>query len=279
MEIEKQPTGQQATNAALAALAKTGDSFALGQLWEINKGLLRSLFWKWYPAHKTLADAHGLTADDFEQEGFFAVKYAAEHYDPARGNFATALGYAAQRQIRNTLCQGHTRRIIDKEGRETVVSSNPLNYCASLDVPLTDDTDTTLGDTIADESAGMEQVEETVYRQQLRAGLDAALDKLTDEEQATIRARFYGNKSLRETGEQLGVTPSRAHTLESSGLRKLRMNPKLMRYREEYISTHAWHGTGFATWNHSGSVQERTVEGLERLCDRWKAPETVKIGR
>lgn len=35
---------QQATNAALAALAKNGDSFALGQLWEINKGLLRSLF-------------------------------------------------------------------------------------------------------------------------------------------------------------------------------------------------------------------------------------------
>lgn len=233
-------------------------------------------FWKWYPAHKTLADAHGLTADDFEQEGFFAVKYAAEHYDPARGSFATALGYAAQHQIRNTLCQGHTRRVVDKEGRETVVSSNPLNYCASLDVPLTDDTDTTLGDTIADESAGMEQVEESVYRQQLRADLDAALDKLTDEEQATIRARFYGNKSLRETGEQLGVTPSRAHTLESSGLRKLRMNPKLMRYREEYISTHAWHGTGFASWNHSGSVQERTVEGLERLFDRQKPPETAK---
>ena len=81
---------QQATNAALAALAKTGDSFALGQLWEINKGLLRSLFWRWYPFHKSLADAHGLSADDFEQEGFFAVQYAAEHYDPARGSFCNS---------------------------------------------------------------------------------------------------------------------------------------------------------------------------------------------
>ena len=274
METEKQPTGQQAVNAALATLAKTGDGFALGQLWEINKGLLRSLFWRWYPAHKTLADAHGLTADDFEQEGFFAVQYAAEHYDPARGSFATALGYAAQRQLRETLCQGRARRVVDEAGRETVISANPLNHCASLDVPLTDDTDTTLGDTIADESAGIERAEDAIYRQQLHADLDAALDKLTDEEQAAIRARFYENKTICESGEQIGVTPSRARTLEANGLRKLRMNPRLMHYREEYISTHAWHGTGFATWNHSGSVQERTVEGLERLYTRQKAPET-----
>lgn len=63
-------TDQQSTNAALAALAAAGNAFALGQLWEINRGLLRSLFWKWYPNHREQADAHGLTADDFEQEGF-----------------------------------------------------------------------------------------------------------------------------------------------------------------------------------------------------------------
>ena len=63
---------QQATNAALATLAATGNSYALGQLWETNRGLIRSMFWKWYPHHKSLADQHGVTADDFEQEGFFA---------------------------------------------------------------------------------------------------------------------------------------------------------------------------------------------------------------
>lgn len=78
---------QQATNIALAQLAASGNSFALGQLWELNKGLLHTLFWKWYPSHKDLADAHGMTADDFEQEGFFAVEYAAKTYDPARGAF------------------------------------------------------------------------------------------------------------------------------------------------------------------------------------------------
>ena len=78
METATKTSDQQATNAALAALAATGNSYALGQLWELNKGLLRSMFWKWYPAHKAQADAHGLTADDFEQEGFFAVQHAAQ---------------------------------------------------------------------------------------------------------------------------------------------------------------------------------------------------------
>lgn len=34
-------TDQQATNATLAALAAAGNSFALGQLWEVNKGFVR----------------------------------------------------------------------------------------------------------------------------------------------------------------------------------------------------------------------------------------------
>lgn len=45
---------QQATNAALATLAAAGNSYALGQLWETNRGLIRSMFWKWYPHHKAL---------------------------------------------------------------------------------------------------------------------------------------------------------------------------------------------------------------------------------
>lgn len=82
---DKASAGQQEANAALAVLAAAGNAFALGQLWEINKGLLRSMFWKWYPANKALADAHGLTVDDFEQEGYFAVQYAAQTYDPGKG--------------------------------------------------------------------------------------------------------------------------------------------------------------------------------------------------
>ena len=41
MEQKQAKNDKQATNAALAALAAAGNAFALGQLWEVNKGFIR----------------------------------------------------------------------------------------------------------------------------------------------------------------------------------------------------------------------------------------------
>lgn len=260
--------GQQEANAALAALAATGNTFALGQLWEINKGLLRSLFWRWYPSHKALADAHGLTADDFEQEGYFAVQYAAEHYDPGKGfAFSTWLAYAMQRQIDRALTGGHRRNVTDADGKQHTVSADPLNHCTSLDVPLDDEDGgaATLGDLQPAPAAAGEllDVEERLYQEQLHAALEEALYKLTEREQAVIRGNFYAGKSVRQISEEQGLTIGQANTAKANAFRKLRRNPRLMRWREESIRTHAWRGTGFTAWAHGGSVEERTVEYLE----------------
>lgn len=263
--------GQQEANAALAALAATGNTFALGQLWEINKGLLRSLFWRWYPSHKAMADAHGLTADDFEQEGFFAVQYAAEHYDPGKGfAFSTWLAYAMQRQIDLALTGGHRRTVTDADGKQHTVSADPLNHCASLDVPLDDEDGgaATLGDLQPDPAAAGEllDVEERLYQEQLHAALEEALYKLTEREQAVIRGNFYAGKSVRQISEEQGLTIGQANTAKANAFRKLRRNPRLLRWHDEIVTSHAWHGTGFTAWAHGGSVEERTVEYLE---SRW----------
>lgn len=81
-----QQTDQQATNAALAALAAAGNAFALGQLWEVNKGFIRRQLWQWYEKNKPVADNAGLSFDDLVQEGYFAVDYAAKHYSPEQGS-------------------------------------------------------------------------------------------------------------------------------------------------------------------------------------------------
>ena len=261
--------GQQEANAALAALAATGNTFALGQLWEINKGLLRSLFWRWYPSHKAMADAHGLTADDFEQEGFFAVQYAAEHYAPGKGfAFSTWLAYAMQRQIDLALTGGHRRTVTDADGKQHTVSADPLNHCASLDVPLDDEDGgaATLGDLQPDPAAAGEllDVEERLYQEQLHAALEEALYKLTEREQAVIRGNFYAGKSVRQISEEQGLTIGQANTTKANAFRKLRRNPRLMRWHDQVLTSHAWHGTGFAAWYAGGSVEERTVEYLER---------------
>ena len=269
--------GQQEANAALAALAATGNTFALGQLWEINKGLLRSLFWRWYPSHKAMADAHGLTADDFDQEGYFAVQYAAEHYDPGKGfAFSTWLAYAMQRQIDLALTGGHRRTVTDADGKQHPVSADPLNHCASLDVPLDDEDGgaATLGDLQPDPAAAGEllDVEERLYQEQLHAALEEALYKLTEREQAVIRGNFYDGKSVRQISEEQGLTIGQANTAKASAFSKLRRNPRLMRWHDGVLTSHAWHGVGFTAWAHGGSVEERAVDFVESYLERMESP-------
>lgn len=267
MDTATKTSDQQATNAALAALAATGNSYALGQLWELNKGLLRSMFWKWYPAHKAQADAHGLTADDFEQEGFFAIQHAAQTYDPAQGAFTTWLTAAMQRQIQRTLTNGHARNVTGEDGKLHTTSADPLNHCTSLDVPLDDEDGgaATLGDLQEDTTAAAEldAVEDEVFREQLHSALEEALAKLTDREADVLRRRYYQQQPLREVGEAYGVAWSRAQQVEKAAMRKLRRNPALCRFHDEVIQHHAYRGTSFGSWQYSGSVEEHLVEYLE----------------
>ena len=267
METATKTSDQQATNAALAALAATGNSYALGQLWELNKGLLRSMFWKWYPAHKAQADAHGLTADDFEQEGFFAVQHAAQTYDPAQGAFTTWLTAAMQRQIQRTLTNGHARTVTGEDGRQHTTSADLLNHCPSLDVPLDDEDggSATLGDLKEDATAAAEldAVEDKLFQEQLHSALEEALAKLTDREADVLRRRYYQQQPLREVGEAYGVAWSRAQQVEKAAMRKLRRNPALCRFHDEVIQHHAYRGTSFGSWQYSGSVEEHLVEYLE----------------
>ena len=267
MDYTVKSVNQQATNAALATLAASGDSFALGQLWEINRGLLHRLFWRWFSSNKKLADEHGVTADDLEQEGFFAVEYAAKTYRPEAGSFSTWLGQAVQRQINQALTGNHRRNVTGADGKQHTVSADPLNHCTSLDTPLDEDDSgaSTLGELQPDPAAAkaMQAAEDAIFQEQLHAALEEALHKLTEREQAVIRGRYYAGRTVRQICEEQGLTIGEANTAKTSAFSKLRRNPLLLRWREETIQSHAWHYTGFSSWSASGSVEERTVEFMD----------------
>lgn len=269
--MEKQPakaTGQQDTNAALAALAAAGNSFALGQLWEINRGLLHRLFWQWYSKNKAVADSAGLTIEDFDQEAFFAVQAAAQAFDPEKGTFATLLGYYVQNRIRKVVCGEHGRLMTTEDGREVRISANPLNGSTSLDTPL-DDTDggsSTLGDLQEAPAAvqAFQAAEDDLYTEELHAALEEALNKLTAKQADVIRRHYFGRKSFAEIAREDGTTLNAAHNHEVTAFIAMRRNPALVRWHDDIISAKAWTGTGWNAWNRYGSVQERTVEYLEK---------------
>lgn len=260
-------TDQQATNAALAALAAAGNSFALGQLREINKGLLHRWFWQWYDRNKAVADEHGITLEDFDQEGFFAVQAAAKAYDPEKGSFATLLGYYVQSQINKAVCGEHSRLVTTEDGKQVRLSANPLNACTSLDVPVGEDgSGTVLADLQVDPAAAHEfqQAENEIYNEELHAALEEALNKLTPRQADIIRRHYFGGKSFAEIAREDGTTLNAARNHEINAFIALRQNPALARWHDDIISTKAWTGTGWNAWNHRGSVEERTVEYLEK---------------
>lgn len=269
--MDKQPaktTGQQDTNAALAALAAAGNTFALGQLWEINKGLLHRWFWQWYAKNKAVADEHGITLEDFEQEGFFAVQAAAKAYDPEKGSFATLLGYYVQNRISKVVCGEHGRLMTTEDGRDVRISANPLNGSTSLDTPL-DDTDggsATLGDLQEDPAAAQafQTAEDELYTEELHAALEEALNKLTAKQADVVRRHYFGGKCLSEIAREDNTTRSAPYNHEQAAFLALRRNPALARWHDDILSAKAWTGTGWNAWNRYGSVQERTVEYLEK---------------
>lgn len=268
--MDKQPkaTGQQDTNAALAALAAAGNSFALGQLWEINKGLLHRWFWQWYDRNKAVADEHGITLEDFDQEGFFAVQAAAKAYDPEKGSFATLLGYYVQSQINKAVCGEHGRLVTAEDGRQVRLSANPLNGSTSLDTPL-DDTDggsSTLGDLQEDPAAAraFQTAEDDLYTEELHAALEEALNKLSAKQADVIRRHYFEGKSLSEIAREDGTTSSAPFNNEQTAFLALRRNPTIARWHEDIISAKAWTGTGWNAWNRYGSVEERVTEYIEQ---------------
>ena len=208
-----------------------------------------------------------MTADDFEQEGYFAVQYAAQTYQPEAGSFSNWLGQAMQRQIDRALTGAHRRSLTDADGKQHTVSADPLNHCASLDTPLDEDDSgaSTLGELQPDPAAAsaMQAAEDAIFQEQLHAALEEALHKLTEREQAVIRGKYYAGKTVRQISEEQGLTIGQVNTAKTSAFSKLRRNPRLLRWREETIQRRAWHGTGFSAWYAGGSVEERTVEHLE----------------
>ena len=271
---------RQELNNVLAQLARQGNNAALAQLWEINRPVLRTMFWRWYDRNRSIADAAGLTLEDFEQEGFFAVKRAAEYHDPAKGAFLTSLHYFVLHQIRAATIGAHGRYTTTDDGKTVRVPADPLYRASSLDEQLPgEDDDRSLGDVVPDPAAAQafESVERDIYTEQLRAALDKALAMLPEQQREVIRGRFFDKLTLKQAGECVGVSGSRAAQIEYYGLRAMRRNASLRRFYGEDLLSRAYRGTGFGAWAHRGSVEERLVEKQEERERREAAYSTKHL--
>lgn len=114
------------------------------------------------------------------------------------------------------------------------ISKEPI----SLEAPVGEEEDSTLGDFISDPNAL--NPHDYMMQEMVKKTLDEVLETLTDREEKVLRLR-YGlldgkTHTLEEVGREFGVTRERIRQIEAKALRKLRSPQRQNKLKEFYVA-------------------------------------------
>lgn len=209
------------TNEELVYLYQQGDKRALDKLIDRNKGIVYKLANKFY-VEKT----NSIDKEDLEQEGFIGLMAAAKKYKKDIENPAKFTTYAVY-------------WVYSKISR--YVNQKSTNEETSLNIPIGEDGENELLDTIEGVDYGFENVEERLYIQKLHEELEEVMQKYnTLQEREILKLRYGWNNvkpmKLREIGEVFNISHGCVRRVEAKAMRKIRNTPwgREMR-REMYV--------------------------------------------
>lgn len=251
-EISKIPLLSYEEEKSLAERIATGDQEAVDELVRHNLRLVVSIAKKYKGC--------GLPLLDLIQEGNVGLIEGAKKFDLSKGyrfsTYATwwvrqKIGRALSDQSRNIRIPAHIAELVSKIKRvsgpmtqelgrapteeeiaerlgvevdKVKVALDMSQATTSLDVPVGDDDDATIGDLQADNNAV-----NPYYNLVVEANKDiinSVFDTLGEREANILRMRFgidYDHAhTLEEIGQVLGVTRERVRQLETRALRKMR---------------------------------------------------------
>lgn len=224
-----------------------GHTELLSELWEQKRRLIAMLAAKFFTIISAgRAAPGGVEVDDLVQCGFIAMMEAAAAYNPELGAFNTILHYYIKKHFNQAI--GRT----EKQRRE------PLNYCASLDIPVGEDGEETLCDFIPDSRDPFTGIEERIYQEQLHKALEAALQVIPTAEADCIRAEYFEGRSQAEIAARMNVSQERARQLRNGGLRHIRTSSagaRLERWLDEETPFYKQVGVDRFNRTHTSAVE------------------------
>ena len=246
-----------ASNEELAILYQQGDREAVKALYEQNTGLIYRFAYSYYMQNIDRCISCGISSDDIAQEAFFAICEAAKAYKAAEEyKFTTYLS----RHLKNCF-NGLVGYRTDKQKYE------PLNNCDSLNRPAgNDESETEKGDLLEDpnSSAAFDYIEDSDYSRELHEVISHCLSEISEEQSLVIKSRYYANKTMKQTGQDIGKSAEQIRQIEAKALRALR-HPRRARILKSFLyeTSEAYTATGFSAWKSGGSVEERLLERAE----------------
>ena len=245
----------------LAQRIERGDMMAKDRMINSNLRLVVSIARRY--------QGQGLPLSDLVQEGMLGLIRATEKFDWRRGfkfsTYATLwIRQAIQRGLENSarvirlpvhIAQRErrisrvTRELTTKLGRdpsdeevadaaelpveEVIEIRKAAQQVTSLDQPVGDDGDASLGDLMADEQP---EPDDEVASRMREETVEKAIAELPERERNVVRLRFgLGGEApttLRDAGRRLGITAERTRQIEESALRHLARSADLEALRD-----------------------------------------------
>lgn len=246
------------SNEELVTAIQAGAS-CMEELWKQVEGLI-----KWKARHIMTAlegrGRCGVEFDDLYQSGYLAMVAAVDSYKQEYGKFSSWFMYYLKNAF--AIVTGY---------RTKTGKGEPLNNYISLDTPLNEDLDSDVLMDLFPDPVGEDPqraVENHIYQQQLHDALEIALSRIPGEQREVLLCRYYQNKTLAETAEQIGSNPGIVRKNEEKGLSQLRKSDNYTLLRPFYDFNY-YSGTSVAAFKHSGmSIQEKYLIYTENQEER-----------
>lgn len=224
-------------NADLFIQAQNGDKDALEALWMHTKAYACSVAHRFYPTAS-------VSTEDLLQCAYLGFHVAVMQHT-GRYDFLSLVRWCTQRECQKALGIYGSRRQI-----QTV----------SLDVTMPDG-EHTIEDMVEDES--LPEISTGIETDDLVRDVRSAVSDLPERERSVIERHWFNGITLRDIGDEDGVSAERARGIEERAFSRLRSDPVLRTYATRPSSSFTHKGLKRFMQTGESSVEH---EALLRIC-------------